>query len=118
MDLFFVFLLAIPAFVANMAPVFAAKYSFLPDLDKPIDGGRTWRGNRLSGDHKTWRGFVVGVTLAFVVGLILTPITPFDFFASGLFGFLGGFGALFGDAVESLFKRQIQWISSCTPGYI
>ena len=25
----------------------------------PIDGGRDWRGRRLLGDHKTWRGFVV-----------------------------------------------------------
>jgi CDP-2,3-bis-(O-geranylgeranyl)-sn-glycerol synthase len=28
----------------------------LPTLKRPLDGGRTWRGRRLLGDNKTWRG--------------------------------------------------------------
>lgn len=32
-------------------------------LAAPIDGGRSWRGRRIFGDHKTWRGVV-----AFAVG--------------------------------------------------
>ena len=101
------FLLAIPAFAANMVPVFAAKYKILPSLDKPIDGGHTWRGKRLSGDNKTWRGFVVGAISGFIAGLCITGLTDFGFLASGIFGLLGGVGALVGDAVESVFKRQL-----------
>ena len=35
----------------------------------PIDGGRTFRGKRVFGDNKTWRGFVVmvpGLGLVFI----------------------------------------------------
>jgi hypothetical protein len=36
------------------APVL--RFDLLRSLKRPIDGGRTWRGRRLLGDNKTWRG--------------------------------------------------------------
>ena len=48
-----------PAYFANMAPVFARGH--FATLAVPIDGGRRWRGRRILGDHKTWRGIVAGV---------------------------------------------------------
>jgi CDP-2,3-bis-(O-geranylgeranyl)-sn-glycerol synthase len=36
------------------APVL--RFDLLRGLKRPIDGGRTWRGRRLLGDNKTWRG--------------------------------------------------------------
>jgi hypothetical protein len=36
------------------APVL--RFDLLRPLKRPIDGGRTWRGRRLLGDNKTWRG--------------------------------------------------------------
>jgi CDP-2,3-bis-(O-geranylgeranyl)-sn-glycerol synthase len=47
------------------APVL--RFDLLRPLRRPIDGGRTFRGRRVLGDNKTWRGAVVmftGVTAA------------------------------------------------------
>jgi len=83
----------------------------------PIDGGRTWRGRRVLGDHKTWRGLVVGVlagalTFALQQAIFragwLQALALLDYDAcSPLPGALLGFGALLGDAVKSFFKRGL-----------
>ncbi|WP_297510078.1 CDP-2,3-bis-(O-geranylgeranyl)-sn-glycerol synthase [Thermococcus sp.] len=93
----------LPAYFANASPV-------LVGGGRPIDGGRVWRdGRRLLGDGKTWRGFIGGVTIGTLVGLIQYFITP------GFYGdlptalklaFLLSFGALVGDLIGSFFKRR------------
>ncbi len=45
----------LPAYVANMMPVFARK---IPILGSPIDMGKRYRGFRLLGKKKTWRGLI------------------------------------------------------------
>ncbi|MDX1766191.1 MAG: CDP-archaeol synthase [Candidatus Saccharimonadales bacterium] len=118
-DILFIIYFALPGGLANMAPVFAAKKGWLPALNKPIDGGKTLRGKRLTGDHKTVRGFVVG--FLFAVGVVLIQYFLFRSFQSirdfslvdyqqiNLFvlAMLMTIGALGGDAIESFFKRQI-----------
>lgn len=42
-----------PAYLPNSAAVVVGG-------GRPIDGGRTWRDNRVLGDGKTWRGFLGG----------------------------------------------------------
>ena len=51
----------VPAYVANMSPVVVRNR--FPSLAAPIDGGLSWRGRRLLGDHKTWRGLLVGIVV-------------------------------------------------------
>ncbi|HET6399618.1 MAG TPA: CDP-archaeol synthase, partial [Candidatus Thermoplasmatota archaeon] len=52
--------LFLPAYVANMSPVFSAK--LLPRWNAPMDGGRTSKdGKRVLGPGKTWRGLVGGI---------------------------------------------------------
>ncbi|MFA5128657.1 MAG: CDP-2,3-bis-(O-geranylgeranyl)-sn-glycerol synthase [Patescibacteria group bacterium] len=110
----------LPAYIANMAPVFAKKLGVLKFFSKPIDGGRTFRGKPIFGTHKTWRGFVVGVVAAIaIVWLqyflysipIFQKISLLDYLKINpwLFGFLMGFGALFGDLVKSFFKRRVNF---------
>lgn len=108
----------LPAYVANMSPVFTAK--LIPWWSAPIDGGRTHRdGRRVLGDGKTWRGLAGGGLFGGATALVLahTAAGPFahaDFGLSDgtppglvfLFGFLVGSLALVGDAVESYFKRR------------
>ena len=108
----------IPAGFANMAPVFANKIPALKWLGKPIDHGKTFRGKRIFGDHKTYRGFIVGVTTGILVALLQYWVIselgwpnielPIKLEAKryAIIGALLGFGALFGDAVKSFFKRQ------------
>lgn len=90
-------LLLIPAYVANSSPVLFSGTSFLKRLEKPIDGGRSWQGNRLLGDGKTFKGLIVGVAAGLVAGFLL---------GEALTGFLLGLGAMLGDGIGSFIKRR------------
>jgi CDP-2,3-bis-(O-geranylgeranyl)-sn-glycerol synthase len=84
-----------------------------------IDGGRTWRGRRILGDNKTWRGFVlmvpaVGVSFlvarAMLMALhdgrdILWPLSTVGYF---LLGSWTGFGFMLGEFPNSFIKRQCE----------
>lgn len=113
----------LPAYIANMAPVFAQKLGILKFLEGPVDGGKTIGGKRIFGDHKTWRGFVVGVVAAVAITWLqyflyrvpaFQTISLLDYSKINpwLLGFLLGFGALFGDLIKSFFKRR----TSLAPG--
>lgn len=110
----------VPAYVANMSPVLVQKW--FTALATPIDGGRTLRGRRVLGDHKTWRGLLAGVVVApvilelqvfvheagFLHGLALIDYASFSPWLRSLWlGVLMGLGTGVGDAVKSFFKRQI-----------
>lgn len=101
----------LPAAAANMAPVLVAK---VPLLRYPIDHYRTFRGQRVFGDHKTYRGFFFGVLAAIAVVCLQQQYVPIDVSfinyqsVSALWlGLALGGGALLGDAVASFFKRQV-----------
>ncbi len=139
--------LFLPAYVANMSPVFTAK--LLPKWSHPIDGGRMADdGERLLGDGKTWRGLVGGGFAGGWTAVFMALAAPYfpgglvagwDFGKAGhcvgqaigsacpptdgvgsmsfqmesvgwiaifLFGFIVGFFALAGDAIESYVKRR------------
>jgi len=100
-----------------MAPVLAAR--LFPQLDTPVDLGRSLRGRRIFGAHKTFRGLVAGaiagaVTLSaeamlaeqlpLLSGLSLIRLTGAGLLAGGA---LLGPGGLSGDLVKSFFKRQV-----------
>jgi CDP-2,3-bis-(O-geranylgeranyl)-sn-glycerol synthase len=104
--------LFVPAYLANMSPVLVQRW--FPRLATPIDGGRTFGGKRILGDHKTWRGLLAGVvvgTAAYELQRLLhgagvaTPLAVLDH--PVLPGFLMGLGAGLGDAVKSFLKRRI-----------
>lgn len=109
----------LPAGLANAAPVFANKIPGLNRWTTPIDMGLTYRGKRLLGDNKTWRGFCFGVLVAFIAfglqrlayqqfGWAVHLSGPIDYTHVSLWlGVLLGTGALAGDAIESFFKRQV-----------
>lgn len=94
----------IPAYVANMAPVFARR---LPSTAR-LDFGFTLRGQPIFGAHKTWKGFITGTALGTIAGVLLAQAYwPFSFSAL-YWSFLISFGALTGDAIKSFFKRQMK----------
>jgi CDP-2,3-bis-(O-geranylgeranyl)-sn-glycerol synthase len=111
--------LGLPAIIANASPPVAAKKQFLERFNRSIDGGLTFRGKRVFGDHKTIRGFLVGIPL----GLLVAYGQSILFIHSDIFrnlslmnydngqwiwiGLALSAGALVGDAVKSFFKRQI-----------
>ncbi|MGZ8796222.1 MAG: CDP-archaeol synthase, partial [Thermoanaerobaculia bacterium] len=50
----------LPAGVANATPPLLTRFF---GLGRPIDAGRSWRGQPIFGSHKTWLG-LIGGTLA------------------------------------------------------
>lgn len=113
MPLLQAFWLFLPAGVANMAPSLLRR---LPFLNVPLDGGLTFLGKRIFGDHKTLRGFIAAPLAGFCTfwaqqqldGFAWArSISLFDYSEMSLsFGWLLGLGAIVGDAVKSFFKRQ------------
>lgn len=105
----------VPAYVANMSPVFVQ--GRFKALAGPIDGGHTLWGKRILGDHKTWRGLLAGIvagTLVFELQRLadgaglLRDLALIDYGAHPVLpGFLMGLGTGVGDAVKSFFKRRI-----------
>lgn len=118
-DILFAGWFMLPAAIANATPIFAAVTPGLKHWKTTLDGGRTYRGKLLFGEHKTWRGIVSGMlvaTLLFWLQQYLVASTDWASYLAGgvdyaslptlILGPLFGLGALGGDAVESFFKRQ------------
>lgn len=118
-DLFFVFWFFSPAGVATVAALLAGKSSLLQRYSYPADFYLKIRKKRIFGEHKTIRGFIVGVitgigTVYLQVFLynnigFLRKLLPLDYSLVDpiVLGSLFGFGAMFGDGIKSFFKRQI-----------
>ncbi|MBT6691682.1 CDP-archaeol synthase [Candidatus Parcubacteria bacterium] len=109
-----IFWFFLPAGVANMAPVL---FKWVPWLNYPIDFNKRYKDQPIFGPHKTIRGFFFGILACMVFLYWQTTITGsmtdwliIDYSQTNVFllGFLMGFGALFGDAIRSFFKRRRQ----------
>lgn len=92
----------LPAYAANMAPPFVRYWT---GWNRPIHA-------RLLGTHKTVVGFAVGVTAGVLVtamqAAVATPLARVDYSHWPLLGLAMGGGAMLGDSVKSLFKRQLK----------
>src|SRR3989338_6624434 len=106
----------LPAGVANMAPIFAAK--IIPSWSYPADFGFTWRETRIFGSHKTIRGLFAEAISGGLVFLVLRYITPNLISEKSqpqsaylqvpiYLGFWIGFCALAGDLLKSFLKRRL-----------
>jgi CDP-2,3-bis-(O-geranylgeranyl)-sn-glycerol synthase len=97
-----------PAYCANAAPVIFGG-------GKPMDfGKRFFDGKPLLGSHKTVRGFLAGLIVGTLVGLVQTLLFEHVLFQyspqfrySILLGFALSLGALTGDLIESFVKRRL-----------
>lgn len=105
--------LSVPVVAAALVHVAVIRFRLFPALVRPIDGGRSWRGARLFGDHKTWRGAVVMIGVSALVmplqGLARAPgLELFDYGAHSLFavGALLGLGFVLGELPNSFLKRR------------
>ena len=95
------------------APVLSL--DLLKPLKRPIDGGATFRGRRLFGDNKTWRGAIVVTAGVLVATLLLwqwpwwRDQLPDDLRDAGPlpYGLLLGIGAVVGELPNSFAKRQL-----------
>ncbi|HUL39430.1 MAG TPA: CDP-2,3-bis-(O-geranylgeranyl)-sn-glycerol synthase [Methanomassiliicoccales archaeon] len=100
----------LPALVPNSAAV-------LFGGGAPIDKGRTWKGKRVLGDGKTWRGLIGGVLSGVLVGyvqlLMTTPSDGGDYLGYGPMPQAAGIivvlalGSLLGDMGGAFVKRRM-----------
>lgn len=106
----------LPAYLANMAPVFVSAI-LKHRLAHPLDFNKRFNGKPILGKNKTWRGLCAGVLMGVLVVYIQQCLLKYEFFASisiidyrdshiYLFGAVMGAGALIGDALKSFMKRQ------------
>ena len=117
-----VFLLLAIVF-AGVAQSFWFRSGWSAPFQIPIDGGRSFRGKRLFGDNKTWRGFVVMIpalgaaffVLHWLYELLperltgarvgLWPLTDMEY---ALLGCWAGFGFMAGELPNSFCKRRLE----------
>jgi CDP-2,3-bis-(O-geranylgeranyl)-sn-glycerol synthase len=118
-DLLFVTSLLVPLLLGLVVHGLCIKFGWLNRLATPIDRGRTWRGRRLLGANKTYRG-IVAVGLGTAVGFGLRSYIHDDV-GSGLepgwltrpgsapfvFGFTVGTAAMMAELPNSFLKRQL-----------
>lgn len=97
-----------PAYCANAAPVIFGG-------GQPMDfGKRFFDGKPLFGSHKTVRGFLAGLIVGTLVGLVQTLLFEQVLFQYSpqfkypiFLGFTLSLGALTGDLIESFIKRRL-----------
>lgn len=100
---------------APLAHVLVLRYDLLRPLKRPLDGGRTFRGRRILGDNKTWRGALMmsGGVLALTLLLSLWPAywdaLPDELTEAGPLpvGALVGLAVVAGELPNSFVKRQL-----------
>ena len=109
------FYFILPAYFANMAPVIVKKINF---LKIPIDFNKKINDKPIFGKNKTFRGLVFGIIFAMIITYLqfllyknglFVEISIIDYSNWILIGFLMGFGAIFGDLVESYVKRRLNY---------
>jgi CDP-2,3-bis-(O-geranylgeranyl)-sn-glycerol synthase len=108
MSIFESLLLFLPAGIANMAPLIANKLPYVNRWHTPMDFGHSFRGIRIFGANKTWRGLVSATIAGTLVGALFhDKFFPDIEWSTYLLQCAAiSAGALIGDAAKSFFKRQ------------
>jgi len=108
-----------PLLVGLTVHGFSIKYGWAASHVKPVDEGKTFRGKRLFGENKTYRGiFMTGVGTALGVALqafvfhrweVFQKMELLDYSSAKvlMLGFLMGAAAMLGELPNSFIKRQL-----------
>ncbi len=116
---FQILFLGSPLLLAGIAQGLCIKYDWLSRLMRPIDFGRLYKGKRIFGDHKTWRGFTINVVFCCLGAFIQAWLQVKGFLPSWLFlldyknhalvvGILIGLGMTVGELPNSFLKRRFE----------
>ena len=108
-----------PLLIGLTAHGFSIKYGWFSSLVAPVDNGKTFRGKRIFGENKTYRGIAmtgIGTALGFAIqAFVLHRFETFqrvellDYSSVKIIflGFLIGAVAMLGELPNSFLKRQI-----------
>ncbi|HEU0172928.1 MAG TPA: CDP-archaeol synthase [Blastocatellia bacterium] len=119
-EIYVIAYLFLPLLVGLALHGFCIKYDILPFLCRPIDRDRKFRGKRVFGDNKTYRGVVV-VSLGTAIGLGLQSLLlhriasvrsielfDYTFFKSVSLGLAVGVAAMLSELPNSFIKRRFE----------
>lgn len=106
-----------PLLLAAALSATVLRWNLLPRWAVPIDGGRLFRGRRVFGDSKTWRGVLVAV-VGCIAGVWLqknafatlaeeASLLPYRKIGVLGFGAAMGIAAMAGELPNSFVKRQL-----------
>ena len=110
--------LALPLIASGLVHLAVLKLDLLPSLRRlPLDGGVNFRGKRLFGANKTWRGAVVTIGTTTLAAWALAQLSaccwslptlvPFAETHPVAWGLLLGTGYIVGELPNSFAKRQL-----------
>ena len=110
--------LALPIIMAGLVHLAVMKLDLLPGLRRlPLDGGLSYRGRRLFGDNKTWRGAVVTIGTTTLAAWVLAQLSaccwslptlvPLAETHPLVWGLLLGTGYIVGELPNSFAKRRL-----------
>lgn len=102
-----------PVMPAAAVHIVVIKLNWMAALRKPMDFGKSFRGRRIFGDNKTWRGAVVMIAVS-AAGMLLQQavrirsLEPFDYGSVNalLAGAMLGPGFVVGELPNSFLKRR------------
>jgi 1-acyl-sn-glycerol-3-phosphate acyltransferase len=105
----------IPVVLAGSLQLAFSKAGLLGQLGRPIDGGRSFRGQRLFGDNKTWRGALLMITITPLATVLVHQVyaslgvVAHTFMALPSFwlGLVMGIAYILGELPNSFIKRQL-----------
>ncbi|MBU0546748.1 MAG: CDP-archaeol synthase [Patescibacteria group bacterium] len=108
-----------PAYLTNMTPSLSATLGIFKFLAKPIDAGKQFMGKPLLGDHKTWRGIIVGSSIGIMIIFyqkwlfincpLMQSISIINYSNINIWNFALSMtlGAIFGDLFFAFIKRRL-----------
>jgi CDP-2,3-bis-(O-geranylgeranyl)-sn-glycerol synthase len=106
-----------PLLVATALSAIVLRFDLWRVLRRPIDAHRSWRGIRLFGDNKTWRGVLVavlgctfGVAIQYVIGARAGRLALVEYVHAPniLLGVAMGVGVAAGELPNSFVKRRLR----------
>jgi hypothetical protein len=116
---FQILFLGSPLLPAAIAQGLCIKYDWLSRLRRPIDFGKTYKGKRIFGDHKTWRGLTINVLFCALGAIIQAWLQGKGVLPQWLYlldyknhalavGILLGLGMTVGELPNSFLKRRFE----------
>ncbi len=126
---------AVPAVLGGVSHMVVVKKDLFRVLKVPLDAGATFRGRRIFGDNKTWRGAVYMVVASTLAGLAQAPLAGWAEAAGldlvgyarvgarvglgaaggyALIGLLEGVGYVLGELPNSFLKRRLDIVPGKT----
>ena len=104
-----------PLLVSAALSAVVLRFELFPALRAPVDAHLTFRGRRVFGDSKTWRGFAVAIVGCAATALLqrwiaappLLSLVDYRSANAALFGAAMGLGAMLGELPNSFVKRQL-----------